>query len=154
VTGELVGRDAGLVCLDARPVASLAWDGDLDGGARGAADAPEQRGRSPEEDRAVAAGENGRHPVRLASQGAVADGVDAAVQHVEAASRDAVVDGIEGQAQGDELPTGHHPVLPVREAGDQLVDGRRPTLTAHIRHNVDRVSHDLYRCRPVYARPR
>lgn len=83
----------------------------------------------------------------------MADGVYAAVQHVQAGLRDAVVDGIEGQPQSDELPTGHHAVLPVREASDQLVGVMRPTLTAYIRHNVGRVSHDVHRCRPVYARP-
>jgi hypothetical protein len=71
----------------------------------------------------------------------VADRVDAAVKHMQAAALDAVVDGVERQAERGELAAGHHAVLAGRERREASVGWTRATLTVYFRHNVARVSH-------------
>ena len=81
------------------------------------------------------------------------DGVDAAVQRMQALSLDAVVDGIEGEPECDQLAPCDHAVLAARKLGDHLVGATRAILTVYDRQNFARVSHVVHRRPRGYARP-
>jgi hypothetical protein len=59
--------------------------GDVDGAVEWLQEPPEDGGGAVAEDRALTAGENGRHETAVEVQAAVADGVDTLVDAVEAA---------------------------------------------------------------------
>jgi hypothetical protein len=83
VGGDLVRGEARDVGLDAGPRAAVCG-GDLNVAAVGVAQAPKRAGVSVAEPGPGSAGEDGRHPVRVSAERAVADGVDAAVQDMQA----------------------------------------------------------------------
>ena len=70
---------------------------------------------------ARAVGEDGRHPVALAGELPVAEGVNAAMDAVEAANGP-IADLAFAEAERGQLPARDHPVLPLRERRDRLVD--------------------------------
>jgi hypothetical protein len=60
----------------------------------------------------------------MGAQHGVADGVDAAMQPVQATRRDAVGDRAPAEPKCRELPSGDDAVLSVRERRDRAVDGQ------------------------------
>jgi hypothetical protein len=71
----------------------------------------------------------------------VADGVDAAVERVEAAHGEAVLDRSPPEAELDQLPAGDHAVLPGGERGNRRVRTTRSTFTPYFVVNVERARH-------------
>jgi hypothetical protein len=65
--------------------------------------------------------EHGRHPPATNGQLAPSDGVDAAVDEVEAAGLEAPLDLVSRVPDTQKLPVGHHAVLPIRQCSDPLI---------------------------------
>jgi hypothetical protein len=74
------------------------------------------------EHRARAAGEHGRDRVRVGRDGAVPDGVHAAVEALEAADLQSVPDHSLSETEVQQLEVGHHAVLRARYRGDGSID--------------------------------
>jgi hypothetical protein len=68
-----------------------------------------------------AASEHSSQPDALVAQSPVADGVDAAVNSVEAARLNAATDGALGDASSDQLGKYDHPVLTGRQPRDLVI---------------------------------
>ncbi|MDP9399471.1 MAG: hypothetical protein M3P39_00625, partial [Actinomycetota bacterium] len=71
----------------------------------------------------AAAGEHGRPQAPAGRQARVADGVDAAVEGVQAAPLPAVLDRARLQAEGTQLPDRHHAVLAASELRERPLVG-------------------------------
>ena len=92
------------------------------------------------EDRVGSVGEDRGHSVALARELSAADRVDPAVDAVQAAGLRSVADVVVGQPERDQLPGCDHPVLLVRQLGDQPVDhGIRTTFWAIVAGFVVRI---------------
>ena len=79
--------------------------------------------------RARAAREDCGHPAGTSAAEPVADQIDAGVDGMQAAHRHSMVDGAAAEAQLQELPTGHGPVLALREFCDAQVNWATSTPT-------------------------
>jgi hypothetical protein len=83
--------------------AALGRHGYVDGHGRGTQEAPEAGGAEMAEEGAIAAGEDRCEPARLRCEGAVADGVNAAMEAMETLCGDLARDSLTGEAGGKEL---------------------------------------------------
>jgi hypothetical protein len=93
----------------------------MDGTVVGAHKAPQDRGARVRQHRRRPARQDGRHQPAMRGDGRVADGVDAAVQHVQALPRDSSLDRRRVDPLPQELATGHDAVLTGRKPGDDRV---------------------------------
>ncbi|HZB76295.1 MAG TPA: hypothetical protein VE526_08745 [Solirubrobacteraceae bacterium] len=125
------GQGTAAVKTDARAShASAAAHADIDACRRGPADLPRRCGRRVAQDGAVAARENRGPPAAGDADGAMTDGVDAAMEDVEAAVGDADVDLGFGEAEREQLPACDDAALLRGEDGEQPT---RYELTLHRR---------------------
>jgi hypothetical protein len=95
---------------------------------------------------AWSARQNGGQPAARDSQLRAADGIDAAVQGMQAPARDPAVDRPPAEPEGGELAAGDDAVLACCEAGDRPLvrPARRPAWTTFAPHmvvNVVQVRH-------------
>jgi hypothetical protein len=95
--------------------------GDVHDHRRAGAQVPQRGGNGVAENRPRARSEHGRHPMTVARQDGVADGVDAAMNDVEPAGADAPAHRAVGQPDGAQLPASDHAVLTRRERRDRRV---------------------------------
>jgi hypothetical protein len=90
----------------------------VDGTAAGAAiDALQEQRRRVAESRAGPAREHARHPVPLAGEVSVSDGINAGVEPMQMAGSAPAADGCRGHAAADQLGAGDDPVLSRGELG-------------------------------------
>jgi hypothetical protein len=68
-------------------------------------------------------------------------GVHPTVKGVEPAGRDAVLDRRDGHARREELRPPDHPVLPLGEGAEHLVDGKRDGFGSYSDHKASRLVH-------------
>jgi hypothetical protein len=108
--------------------------GDVDRAARRRANTPDPRDGLVAQERALAAGEDGRDLAPEAGRGTMSDEVHASVQAVEVPPSDPAGDRAASEAAGVELRGRHHAVLARREGGD----GRVAPATGGV-HNPVRV---------------
>jgi hypothetical protein len=125
----VVPRDVALVQVAARleakvgAAAVLAGREDEDLVRGPSRDAP-QRGRAQaREHRSLAGGENGGHPQALRFEAGMADGIDAAVDRMQASRLRPIRDRPAGKPELSELLRGHHSVLPRSEPGQLRIEG-------------------------------
>lgn len=100
---------------------SRAGDGDVDDPPRGRQQVPERGGAPMTEYRSVAASEHSRKPDAFLAQSPVADGIDAAMDSMEATRLDAARNGALGDANRDQLGKQDSPVLAGRDARDLAI---------------------------------
>lgn len=100
-------------------------------------DVPELCGAQVTEYGVVTAGEYGRHPVRPIAESGMADGIDTAMNAVQAARLDASADGAGGDSDEFELPHHNDTVLPRRDPGNEEIRGRFVAFCPHVREQSD-----------------
>jgi hypothetical protein len=125
--GDAMGRDAG-------PLA-VAWRDDVDLALAGVTDAPQRRRGAMAQHRVRARREHRGHPAAMPREDRVADGIDAAMEHVQRAARDAPVDRAMSEPQLEQLCAAHHAVLTAGQISDQRLSGSSPKLG--IKYGVD-----------------
>jgi hypothetical protein len=129
--GDLVRRERGAAAVDAGP-APLPGRDDLDVCPRRVADSPQRGGGAVAQDRSEAGGEDGRHPVALPCQPAMADRVDALMDAVETAGGQPVPDRAAPEPQFAQLRPGDHAMLTGRQLGDHGVNGSSAMFCTHV----------------------
>lgn len=85
------------------------------------------------DDGAPATGHHGRERRRVASERAVTDRVDAAMDRMQPPPPDPVVDARGAEPEADELRAGHETALTRRQGGDPSVPPARVTFPLHQR---------------------
>jgi hypothetical protein len=119
--GELVARKRRAVQRDAGPRPQRTTDRDVGRSSRTDAQVPQRGSRAMAEDGARSRGEDRRHPAPLSRDGAVTDGVHAAMQGVEAAAGQPMADRAPAEPQVEELTMGDDAVLALGERRDRCV---------------------------------
>jgi hypothetical protein len=119
--GEVLGIEGrGVVDVDAGSVCADPPGGrDVDARPIGGAEPVQRRRFAVAERSAGAAGDDGRQPVSLDAELAVAEGVDAGVETDELPGLDPHLDHRGSQSDRRELPAGDHPVLALRKARER-----------------------------------
>ncbi|MGA9635833.1 MAG: hypothetical protein WBQ41_11415, partial [Solirubrobacterales bacterium] len=121
-------RDPGATGL-----AGCARDSDIYIAVSGVANGPQCSRTAVTKDRAFPAGKHSGHPPALIADSSVADGVDAAMNAVEAPGSRAITDGAPAHSEMDELDRGDHPVLAGGNRTDPCVPARFVAFVRHIR---------------------
>lgn len=88
-------------------------------------------GRPVTQSRVRPAGENSRRPPSPAADPADADHVDAAMDLVQRAAPQSTPDRIAGHAERQQLPSRHHPMLPLRQGSNRGLPGSMRQFGAH-----------------------
>jgi hypothetical protein len=106
------------VDADARVATPIGCDGHVDPDLLGCPQFPKVSGGAVAEDATVAGAEDGREVPALSTEATMADGIDAAVDLVEAVGADPAVDHVGGDAEIKQLPPTDDPMLPSGDARD------------------------------------
>jgi hypothetical protein len=143
--GVLGIEGACAVQADPRGAVAAAGRGDVDACLVGPEQAPVGGRRAMREHRAGPAGQHRRQPVALCAQCGVSEGVDAAVEQLQAPHRQPMLHRTARQAHGEQLRARNHPPLPRRDPRDPGERGwaRLTRIIRFKRAHPPRVAGDL-----------